>query len=386
MLKYNDQGLQVGEIKQLLGSFNLPQCPVWSEAESYSDGEHYLRGNELYEVSGGVASAVCTYKFGDAIPNITKNLEIRSLLYDSYTHTYLGDYLRFLRDYAGVDLMPLYNCFTNELVSNLKFDIINGKHSFYSSNSRTKIYMVPVKFGKTYTIGMDCNETVCMFCGCYSSNRYIPLDSSGGFENKSFRRASGLRFNHPFVFGVPSCPSGKRQFEGCLKLFMEVPATSKSSIAVLEGDFTNNCEYVLNPIGSQTFGRRLIEHLDPNGNVVGNYEYLFKPQLLGINTKEVDLVSDRLVEYLTGAVVSPLDSETADIAFLQDKMSKGDMLRGSGGRSGIWDDGIRKGLYAFATDSGLIDRKKDILSYCDKDVEAKLGGIYSDSARKAWKV
>jgi hypothetical protein len=386
MLKYNDQNIFVGEIKQLLKSFNLPQCPVWSSSDTYYEGEHYIKGNNLYMMTSNTESkAVDTYKFGDSLPHITKNLEIRSTIYDSYTHTYLGNYLRFIRDYTGVNLMPLYNCFTNELVSNLKVDV-PSKHSFYSSNSRTKIYMIPVKFGKSYTIGIDCNETVCMFCGCYSSNKYISLDSTVGFESASFRRKSGLRFNHPFLFTVNACPAHERQLEGCLKLFIEVPATLSSSITVLEGDYTKCCDLMLESTGKQKIGQRLLEYKDvAGGKLYGNYNYLFKPQLLSINTQEIDLVSDRLIEYLTGAVISPLDKQTDDVAFLQNKMYSESLIKNIG-YDGIWSEDLRKGIYSLISTSGLVDKKKDMLSYCDKDVESKLGSIYIDQSRKTWRV
>lgn len=61
-----------------------------------------------------------TYREGSAKHLFTKTLEIRNNRYDSYTHYYLGEYLRFLRDYNQLDLMSLYNCFGNERVDNLR--------------------------------------------------------------------------------------------------------------------------------------------------------------------------------------------------------------------------------------------------------------------------
>ena len=75
------------------------------------------------------------YSFGDRIPNITKNLKIRNVVYDSYTHKYLGDYLRFIRDYTGLDLMPLYNCFSNEVLNSSVISFSKLSNDSQSSTS-----------------------------------------------------------------------------------------------------------------------------------------------------------------------------------------------------------------------------------------------------------
>ena len=122
MIKFNDDNIYVGYIKQLLHTFNLPCCKIDNPSNNYVVGDYFISANknEIYKVTKidennkcSESVKICNYKFGDEVLNITKNLEIRNNFYDSYTHEYLGEYLRFIRDYKGIDLMSLYNCFSN---------------------------------------------------------------------------------------------------------------------------------------------------------------------------------------------------------------------------------------------------------------------------------
>ena len=146
MEKFNNTSIFTGYLKQLLHNFNLPKYRIYTkEHQKYFDKEGkersdiiqtvvkegeiypnnlnyvpYIRNGEIQEyingkwVKVGLAEMHShSYINNLSILNYTKNLQIKGNSYDSYTHEYLGDYLRFQRDYNNINLMPLYNCFSN---------------------------------------------------------------------------------------------------------------------------------------------------------------------------------------------------------------------------------------------------------------------------------
>lgn len=117
------------------------------------------------------------YYYNQFIPNYTRHLVIKDDIYDSYTHEYLGDYLRFKRDYLGINLMSLYNCFSNRICSRLSISAKLGNNveiNFDTSNSEYKIYMLPAKLNKDYTIAIESDipvEICCAVFGKYQDTR-----------------------------------------------------------------------------------------------------------------------------------------------------------------------------------------------------------------------
>lgn len=142
MFKFNNNHIATGYIKQLLASFNLPTYKVYTrEFEQYKDAHgvedpriaasvpkdgntypdhmcyvNYIKDGLVQRYDGlNWIPTQYHYHYNKKELNKTKNLKIRNNLYDSYTHEYLGEYLRFQRDYNNLDLMPLYNCFSDTL-------------------------------------------------------------------------------------------------------------------------------------------------------------------------------------------------------------------------------------------------------------------------------
>ncbi len=454
MEKFNNSTIFTGYLKQLLHNFNLPKYRIYTHAfQKYFDehGEEskevfqtltvgkdpetimyvpYIKDNLIQEYIDGKWVEVGmrdpqnrhmhNYYEGFKSLNYTKNLKIRNNNYDSYTHEYLGDYLRFIRDYYNLDLMPLYNCFSNNPCGNLKlsFSIRTSSTTkdveFNTADTNYKIYMVPVKLFKQYTIAIDSALPIEMCCGIYG----IYQDSRATFLELpalTYQKVRSMNFSSPILYTrvvdlIERFPERSRnelaQNEDKLKLFIKVPVQNTSTITILEGDY-RDWNNVSASCGIATFsdGSEAALH---NYTVI-NFENLPKEpelqlktplQLLAFNTGEQHPFSDRLIEYLTGNAITSIDEINANIVRAQKVIKAASNLTENGldtkGRliytyryepvtDGFWDEHMRYALYEYMTQSQYpkkdkltaVDRhfinKYDILGYVDKDTEKYYG-------------
>lgn len=316
MEKFNNTSIFTGYLKQLLTSFNLPKYRVYTkenaryaakngkespeiietvtipykERKEYENGEEkivypnnmhyvtYIKDGMLQQFIDGKwvevglkdgikALHVDHYSYGMRILNYTKTLNVKNGVYDSYTHEYLGDYLRFMRDYADVNLMPLYNCFSDRRCDRLSIALSfrslfkvgeetreeTYEADFDTNDTSHKIYMVPVKLFKKYTIALDCAEDVELCCGIYGAY-HDGRDKFKELTSLTYERKGGSNFCSPFVYTrlfdlVDSSTDELKidktlladlaQNECDLKLFIKVPSANTSTIVVLEGDYSN---------------------------------------------------------------------------------------------------------------------------------------------------
>lgn len=380
MLKYNDSNIYSGYIKQLLHSFNLPQCQIGRK--KFSQNIHYIENDTLffYDAENDKSTKVSSYKENDKVENITKNLEIRSNLYDSYTHEYLGDYLRYLRDYKKLNLMSMYNCFSN-VSANLNINVKGSR--FESSDELYTIFSIPVKYNKSYKIAIEYHGTIEVCCGFYHNEKRFESSkyksqSTTYFEELTYQKFSGLRFSEPIVYDkLSSFETYDYVNEKCLRMFLKIPTTCKSSIVILEysnDEYIDSTNLLLDGYKKVLAPKTLLyrPHEDTNDVYDSNtasdtFMYESKSQLLSSNSGEVYLLADRLIEYLSNQAVTPLDPVIDNIRRLQRKIYKeyGETFD----LYGIWDEKQRKFLYKYIIDNGLQNKYYDILAYLDKDVE-----------------
>lgn len=381
MIKFNENHIVGNFIKQLLATFNLPK---------YENGQ-YLGVDE-------------NYAWGNKLLNKTKNLVIRNNIYDSYTHEYLGDYLRFLKFYKGLDLMSLYNCFSNNVCSSFHYTNSALSIKFDTQDIAYKMYMVPVKLGAKYTIALDSSLPVELCVSAYGKYQSENSNNSD-LINYTYRKIEHINFGSPAVYDAlalledssdTSHAASARDFahaaETTLKLIIKLPKNCVSSIVVLEGEFTNCNDATIQFTGTRldrnsnhtviNFGEEENEH----GETIKCAELpvpLSTPlQLLYLNTGVSHPFADRLIEYLTGMAITPDDELSDNITRVQKTME----LNGyTFWTEGVWEEVMRKELYTYMTETSddwdSLDTygiNHDILGYVDKDTEKFYKGQAQD--------
>ena len=450
MIKLNDNNIFVGQIKQLLHTFPLPQCQVGSAYPQ--SNAHFITRDYIMRWDANLTPIKSShYVFGNEYLNLTATLPIRNIIYDRETHRYLGKYLRFLRDYFNVNLMSMYNCCDNDINTNpLKFtsERTQEEISFTDGDDSCTVYKIPISVSPFTISSHSLNTTeICVYVD-NAREEYQDLIADLARVTYIKRKASCIHYS-PFATLIdPKLKTFALEHLDELCLLVKITEDLKTSLVVLEGTYsekTNSLQKVFSykPMlstqsieantsllalieGSIEAARqnaayvitdpdsRYAELLAADGEVllakgdIGTYiadavdsGFNIQPQLLSYNNATSNgLLGDRLIEYLTGNVISPL-SEHYDIKRLQlaldivkyespilnsdiKNLSKYKQLYkdvlpkhiiSKDRYYGIWHDSDFQGLKAIVAAHNMHTEEYDVLGYLDKKVETVLKEI-----------
>jgi len=387
MIRFKSDNIVIGEIKQLLQSFNLPKAIVLKDQTRYIGNKIYIQGNVVYRSSmdGSKLEVVdgLSYEWGDKLPNITHTLPITSNIYDVTTHRYLGNYLRFLRDYKKINLMSMYNCFTEESPGKLDYTFYNPstiKHVFDVSDGSYRIYMVPIKLGQLYTISLNTTNPIELVAGYYAHNKVIKMFPESFHWQRSclstdvflYDKAVNLDTYDGFL-------EEYYQQDENLYLFIKLPSTYQSSIIVLEGDYRKNTNVFIN-----NHGYTEIEYVTSACEKLGSgevvYDYNETPsrlQLLSCRGDYSYAFADKLLEYIFLSVVLPGDEIVNNIKDLQKKLFDLGYLPVIK-RYGVWTEDVTAACRLCSHDNlkhREVHKDYDFIGFMDSDIENELGGI-----------
>lgn len=362
----------------------------------YPSDKLYPSGS-ITDPSRATFKVIDYFNFEDIRNNHT--FESTTNYYDGETHKFLGDYLRYVRDYHGLNLMPYYNCFTDEYVNDLGLqkvqsykvkslfpdDNLYPSNNLYfernevdsesyklTSNQGYRIASIPIKFNTTYTIAFDSTQGALIRATILQGEKQLTDANHNYFNNyedlkNSYRYIPSTRFTEPFTYSVKTADSTLFRNENNLRLLIQLPNYQKTSIVVLEGDYTT-----ANTIKTECITDSSSDSYSPR--------FL---SLLQQNAKESYAFSDRLIEYLLDNVITKTTEFTDDIQRVQLALEQIDddykqLAFGKKVAYGVWDDYISKSIYniveKYALDNTIVDQDGNI----NKDVEQILSykGVY----------
>lgn len=278
--------------------------------------------------------------------------------YDSETHYHLGRYLRYLYSTQGINLFPYYNVYNSKYFSDIELYSVRGKEVGISrvSSQRYKVVAVPIRFGHTYTVALDCPTQVLMRACIHDNSGFIeesalPTDSNKTFPIQETLEDSGrvfsrMRFDSPVTYRIETNSPSAMMLQHNLYLIIQLPLNNDSSIVVLE-NYSNKTGVRCNKEHVREF-----THSDLS--------------LLKMNTRVSYAFSDRLIEYLLGNVIASSDFIAQNISKVQTAISqafpdyKMSFLRGKH-RKGVWDKDISR--FVLST----LEKYKDELVIYDQD-------------------
>ena len=316
--------------------------------------------------------------------------------YDSQTHLHLGNYLRFIKGYYELDLMPFYNCFTNEYAEDISLNYLpatttrkyikpsdvlkcgtetkveeglyvggveliltnTNESSTDKLNSDFKVLSVPIKFNKSYTIAIECATPVQMRAVVMNKSGMILTQDGKTFTddlNTSSIVYNSLSFNSPVQYRVETFDKLMYSQERNLKLLIQLPVNNTSSIVILEGDYTKN------------------DMIKTDKNQVRKYPEIINPALLTLNNQRTYAFSNRLIEYLLLNVVTPSESISGNIKRFQEALANQDSIYFKEDKNpGIWNNSMRAATMRLVKKYHKEYLLKDQDGYLNRDLENML--------------
>ena len=280
--------------------------------------------------------------------------------YDPDTHYQLGRFLRYELTRTGLNLFPFYNCYSGKRL--LDVSLSKSRHEVNVSRTsvqKHKLVAIPILFGHSYTIAIDCPTEVLMRAVVYDDSGYLEPDKLPEELVKTLQESgaiySRLMFSQPVTFRVETDSIKSFMFQKDLYLVIQLPINNDSSIVVLE-NFDNTHKIYCDEKSIRKYN-------------------MINPSLLAMNTRKSFAFSDRLIEYLVGHVIYSDDYITNNISLVQSALSNysQDYKRSFINKKykyGIWNDEQSKLLLSlledYSTNHNIYDQdgnfNKDALS------------------------
>lgn len=307
------------------------------------------------------------YTLGHPYRGITENFISTAPYYDSHTHKYLGKYLRLLKTYYQLNLMPLYNCYANQEIN--EFKLINSKVQEVKDNNY-KVLLVPIQFNQAYTIALDSSSKVNIYPVFYQNglikkgkDECITNDFLSSGNTFTFER---MDFTSPVNVTIHNTEKKYFGFLNDLYLAIEVGSNNDNSLVVLEGTYSTSAD-------TKIISADMLNVNDPQEL---DYALTSSCSLLELNDGIQHPFSDKLISYLLQHTVDTRTTNEYDIEKICNS------LKTTPSYTDVWTNELRYLLFTeyMALPNKYNLNKKDILGFMDVDVENAIYKRYLSNA------
>ena len=416
--EFNTTSLVVDFINQLLASTPLPVYDTVQAGDIILLGRYYIYNQYVIKCTKTgtfnpdaldyvrdeanyvlVQDGIITYE--NYIPSAD--------YYSADMHRRLARYISRLKATTGLNLFPFYNCYGGREITGIKIDsfkkdpltcgkdhvegvtdpndsstwqnVVVGPSTItgftylselsggyeVTENSTDRLVAVPVKFGHTYTISVECPSRVsgrCFFLNDSGNlltfdDGYANIVDPSSYLGGSIFQKGATRFGAPFLYTVPTIEniedadllSKLYAHEVSLYLVLQIPKSCGSAISVLDGDFVSTASSISNL--SSTDRKKYTEYdqtLSIDTNASTDMIRVI-PRLLSYNTGISYAFTDRLVEYLSESVINSEDRIAGNIRRIQQTMELRDFQFGRYDKQwntyGSWHNTLSEALARF---------------------------------------
>ena len=397
MQRFNTVSIESSFIKALLYNTPIPNIQAVMTGDYIVAGYAYIynydvifcnksgyvydNGDDLI-FSDGMATWTYLYEYNpkDHYILFSERYMSKYNYYDSETHEWLGRYLRYYRGLTGVDLMPMYNCFSERQIPNIKINTETNEVYKHYVPGPYKVYKIPVRFNQTYTIAIDCPAPVRIAWAFLDQNNLLDVSvkstdkAKGKGDNintalwrkpKAINYYASLDFMHPITLDMSNMTYGSDQwfklYENDLYLLIQLPIENDSSIVVLEGDYVNIPEYNI-----FSYDHFMEMPLKKQNDLMQS-----RLSLLKFNDKINHPYAPRLLEYLLGNAITSEDEIPKNIYRLNQAITEGKHYNLETKKLDVWWDDTRFAVYKYQNE-GLPSKRIDMNGYVDKDTEYRL--------------
>lgn len=265
MDKFYTNTLTQRYINNLLQTTEIPLIDFVEDGDFIVNGEVYIYHYQIIACTqtgnigdDAIFETVEPYFFGQHHSKYTRTFTNIDGFYSNETHRKLGDYLRMLYHNGGVNLMGMYNCYDCTSTDNIYI----GSSSIEVGQVKHRIALVPIKYNKTYTVSLESNSQFRVAPVLYHNGDLVYIyDDSNALVDATNTYLQNIQtkplstFNTPWLFSVNLSTNMSDKVlkqlydrQGDLYLMIDLIFSNKSTIIVLEGDYSTkkSIDYEIN--------------------------------------------------------------------------------------------------------------------------------------------